>query len=152
DARPKADIKIRKKRTRFLSHEEETQVLKTAPASWRWRIIAAIETGLRLEEQFSLLQGDLDLRSKRVRVRPEVAKNAKPRWVPLTERALAAINGAWIETSEYVFPRDDGQRFAWNSSYVNTRFKRIANDAKVDDVRWHDLRRTCGCRLLQDRR
>lgn len=29
--------------------------------------------------------------------------------------------------------------------------KGAARRAGIHDLRWHDLRRTCGCRLLQDR-
>lgn len=32
----------------------------------------------------------------------------------------------------------------------SARYWRARAAAGVPDVRWHDLRRTCGCRLLQD--
>jgi integrase len=41
----------------------------------------------------------------------------------------------------------DGRRF-W---HLDKAFRGACRRARVADVRWHDLRRTCGCRLLQDR-
>ena len=32
---------------------------------------------------------------------------------------------------------------------MNKGLKRAAERAKIDDLRWHDLRRTAGCRWLQ---
>lgn len=52
-------------------------------------IAFAIDTGLRKEEQFSLLVSDIDFGAKQLRVRKEVAKNRKARMVPLLDRALA---------------------------------------------------------------
>jgi integrase/recombinase XerD len=48
--------------------------------------------------------------------------------------------------SRYVFCHDNGDR------YVNMEkgLKAARRRAALRAMRWHDLRRTCGCRLLQD--
>lgn len=125
--------------------------MQAASDSWAWRIIFAIETGLRKEEQFSLLQTDLRLERGVLHVRQEISKSYS-REVPITDRAMEAITHMRREASLHVCPRADGQRFAPGTAKIWERLQRIAKKAGVEDLRWHDLRRTCGCRLLQDRR
>ncbi len=161
----KADIKARIHRKRYLSHEEEHRILSTAPQRWRWRIMFAVESGLRKEEQFSLEKRDVDTRRGFITVRAEIAKNGKERRVPLTDRARKAVKEMHDMTSIYVCPKDDATRVAQDSAYVNQCLQEIAAAAGIPatrmrrsdgkmfvDLRWHDLRRTCGVRLLRDRR
>lgn len=146
-----ADIKKRHHRKRYLTHDEENRLLKAAPLVWRSRMVFAIETGLRKEEMFSLLRTDIKLKEKRVHVRAEVAKTVE-RLVPLTDRALAAYRQMETVASEFVCPKLDGTRVAQDSAYVNKVLQQVAASVGIYNLRWHDLRRTCGVRLLQDRR
>jgi len=160
----KADIKRRLHRKRYLTHQEENNILRVASPMWRWRILFAIETGLRREEQFSLERRDIDLRRGFITVRAEIAKNGKERKVPITDRVRKAIKEMTSLTSIYVCPKDDDSRVAQNSAAVNKTLDQIAvaagipatrmrkNGTAVVDLTWHDLRRTCGVRLLRDRR
>lgn len=148
-------------RTRYLDHEEEARLLATIRARTqndpRLRYLAeavefAIDTGLRLEEQFSMTWREYDPRRQRVRVRPEIAKSGEERIVPLlTERAKSilaqmsrrlrlAVGPDWI------WSRPDGDRYP----HRDKAFKSAVAAAGLKDVRWHDLRRTCGCRRIQD--
>jgi len=68
--------------------------------------------------------------------------------VPLTPRALEVLGQQRCHwTSPYVFWKGDGSRYS--------RFTRglagAAKRAGITHVQWNDLRRTCGCRLLQER-
>lgn len=161
-----ADIKARIKRENYLTHDMEEQILAVATNLWRFRMIFAIETGLRLEEWCSLLREHVDLKRDQIRVLADVAKNRSERKVPMTPRAREAY--LWtlrmIPKSDYAFPRDDGQRIAWNSPTVWRRLQEFARAAWCPEVPEdqrlpphlslgpHWLRKTCGCRLLQDRR
>lgn len=147
-------------RRRYLSHAEEARLLAVARAreakDKRLRGLAdaiafAIDTGLRLDEQFSLRWPDVNMRTKRVTVRAEVAKSGKERVVPLLPRSaqiLAQMPRRLrpAEDGDWVWGRADGERYpnrtkAFGSALTATGLK---------GVRWHDLRRTCGCRRLQD--
>lgn len=136
-------------RERYLSHEEEAALIANAPDTIRDAIIFAIDTGLRAEEQWSLTRADFNWSRRRVRVDAKVAKSSKSRWVPLLERAsdiaerLRASN-----RSDFVFWRYDGERVGHTWAY--RELQRAAKAAGIQDLEWHDLRRTCGCRLLQD--
>jgi integrase len=145
------DISSRNERNRYLTHDEERALLLAAPEAWKWRIVFAIETGLRKEEQFGLPWSQVDLKAKHLRITAEMAKNGKERFVPLTARAIQAATQMRVKGSEWVCPRPDGERFAWNSPNIWRGLQAIAETANINNLNWHDLRRTCGCRLLQDR-
>lgn len=163
-----AFLKMRKRslrrgapKTRYLSHEEEARLLKCAkwydeewkvgrpPARMYPRILFAIESGLRVEEQRELKWSDVDLEQGHLIVRADVAKSHKERRVPLTPRMLDVLGDCRVNenVSEYVFPSplSAGRVDNWNKAW-----RRVRADAELHDVDWHDLRRTCGCRLLQD--
>ena len=139
-------------RLRYLSPAEESAILAHAPPKARLTIIVAIDTGLRKEEQFSLLWSDVDLGKRELRVRAEVAKSSKTRVVPLLERTyqlLTAMRRA--PASPFVFATGPGKRYSAGSPTNYEALQKAARRAKIGEhVEWHDLRRTCGCRLLQD--
>src|SRR6266536_2289352 len=98
-------------RRRYLSHEEESRLLKAADPRVRQHIIFAIETGLRQEEQFSLKWEQVDLHRRELKL--FVTKTGTPRIVPLSDRALIALQSLPpAPTSPFVFvnPRT-GQRY-----------------------------------------
>jgi integrase len=148
-------------RTRYLDHDEEHEILECAPKKARKAIEFAIDTGLRKEEQFSLLRTDVNARVKDVNVREEVAKSLKPRRVPLWERALRIATGMPADLrSPYLFTTYKGERYSEQSPYHYEALQKAVRRANkkraakgippMEHVEWHDLRRTCGCRLLQD--
>ncbi len=133
-------------RTRYLSHEEERLLLAKASPRLTDGIAWAIDTGLRKEEQFSRRRAHL--RPGRITVDGAGSKNSKPREVPLLPRA------AQISAQLPYHLRTD---FLWVNPQTGTRYRTLDRGLKaackragIADVRWHDLRRTCGCRLLQD--
>lgn len=132
-------------RTRYLSRDEYIALLAGASDHLVPLIRFAVATGLRFEEQFSLTWEQVN------RTRKELSlvdtKTGTPRIVPLTEDALAVIDGiAPYYNSPYIFYKDDGSRYGT----VKTAFKTAIRRAKIKDLRWHDLRRTCGSWMLQN--
>lgn len=152
-------------RTRYLSHEEEAEIIAHASPKASQAIMFAIDTGLRLEEQRSLMVTDVHLRKPELRIRAEVTKSTKERLVPLLPRAhrlLSELLRVRDLRSPYVFTTNQGARYSEGSPYFYEELQkavRRANKARaakgldpMEHVEWHDLRRTCGCRLLQDRK
>lgn len=150
-------------RTRYLSQDEEQEVLACAAPKALKAIIFAIETGLRKTEQFSMLRADIDKRSRQIMVRGEIAKNHKQRTVPLFERALAVLDRMPADLrSPYLFVTKDGHPYSGDSPTHYEALQKAVRRANASrlkvgrapmaHVEWHDLRRTCGCRLLQDRK
>ncbi|MEM6623874.1 MAG: tyrosine-type recombinase/integrase [Pseudomonadota bacterium] len=143
-------------RTRYLSHDEEVALLEAARArADKDRRVAglaeaiefAIDTGARLEEQFGMKWQDVSQKREEIRIRSESAKGGKGRVIPLFERSAQIlaqlprpIEGGWI------WRKRDGSRFNDRTD----AFKTACKAAGIKDLLWHDLRRTCGCRRLQD--
>lgn len=152
-------------RERYLSHEEEGVILAQARARYdRERaaglhtraltalmqlsaIALAIDTGLRDEELLRLDWGDVDLDHHQVTVTAERAKNSRARVVPLLPRAQRILAGLPRHgRARTVIWHREGDQF----SELNHALQRYGSRVGVTGIRWHDLRRTCGCRLLQD--
>ncbi len=131
---------------RFMTHEEERALLNTAPSDMKMAmLIAAVETGLREDEQLSLRWSHVSLERRTISLPETLTKTSKPRIIPLTDRAMGAFGMLKKgEPDELVFPRRGGKKY----SDVDTFWPRWKEDAKVKDLRWHDLRHTFARRWL----
>lgn len=133
------------RRTRYLTHAEERRVLDYASLYLEPMIAFAIDTGLRLEEQLSMTWDQVDLRRREI-VIPRT-KTDNPRTVPLLNRVATILAQQPRHfTSPYVWCKQDGSRY----HKLTRGLAGAARRGCVENLRWHDLRRTCGCRLLQD--
>ena len=165
--RAKRGLRESPPRTRYLSRAEEARLLDSAMPYVRDAILFAIYSGLRQEEQFSLTWSQVDLVRKQVTISAGTAKGKRERTVILLKPALDVLARMPRHlTSGYVFhhgaattkrgpvrraalprpERNDGERF----NHLDRGLRRAASRAKVVSLRWHDLRRTHGCRLLQE--
>ncbi len=158
--RAKRGLKESPPRTRYLSHDEETRLIAGASSPLRQAIMLAIDSGLRKEELFSLTWPQVDLRTRTITTTKDT-KNGRERVVPFGERSAhflaqwKAANQSARVASVHVFhhPDDDrhgldGQRFAG----LDKGFQKLVQRVGIPDLIWHDLRRTAGCRWLQDQR
>lgn len=152
-------------RERYLDHDEEEEAITHAPPKSKRAILFGIDTGLRKAEQFGVEWRDMDFKKHRIRVRKELAKTGKERYVPMVLRVRALLKEMHAERNlkcPYVFATNRGDRYSETSPYYYEALQtavRRANKARkakglpeMEHVEWHDLRRTCGCRLLQDRK
>lgn len=145
--RRKKGLKESPPRTRYLTHAEEEALLLNATPEVRRAIMFAIDTGLRREEQFALTWDRVDMARGRLTMPKELTKSNKPREVPFFGRAaqLLAQSPRHIRCP-FVFWHEDGIRY----KTMNKGLKAAARRAGIKDLKWHDLRRTFGCRRLQD--
>lgn len=142
-------------------------------------IAVAIDTGLRDEEQLRLRWPQVDLDRDQIFIPGEKAKSGRDRWVPMLPRTKAILEALpRNKRTDLVFWHRSGKGFydlnhtlqelAAEVGIVDEQQKearvkkRAAKGRKASKdkrlqrpasaLRWHDLRRTCGCRLLQDHR
>lgn len=154
-------------RNRVLSHQEEANLIGSAiewverprsderyPVPWHVIIPAAIDSGLRKEELFSLEhKTQLRLDRSEFFIPAKSAKSGRDRSVPILDRTRGLITSLPVFLGKpWVFHRADGNRYSPKSPYVWESFQKIRKNAGIEDLTLHDLRRTCGCRLLRDRR
>jgi integrase len=156
-SRRKAGLTESQPRTRILSHEEEKLILKNAPPTAGRMITFALDTGLRKGKQFALLKTDFVMNRGRpeILVRKEVSKSKRSRRVPLSTRSHQLLLTMLAEDglkSPYLFHKKDGARYSPATTNYYRNLQKACQRSKITEhVTWHDLRRTCGCRLLQDR-
>lgn len=140
-------------------------------------IAVAIDTGLRDEEQLRLDWPRVDLDRDQIFIPANKSKGHRARYVPLLPRTRAILvglprhpktnlvfwhrsgvgfydlNHALQELAADVGIRDEDAEAA-RERKRKAKGRKPSNDPRlqrpVTGIRWHDLRRTCGCRLLQD--
>lgn len=129
-------------RTRRLVDDEEARLLATAKiygGEIGPIITLAIETAMRRGEISAMQWENLD-RKSRVLLLPET-KNGTPRRVPLSSRALAALDG---------LPRRiDGKVWDMKPDSISQAFDRVCLSAGVEGLTFHDLRHEATSRLFE---
>lgn len=125
-------------RVRFLTRAEYAELLAKAGAL-HGIIVVAIETGMRMGEILSLRWTDIDWRHNSARL--PTSKNLEPRTIPLTPTARAQIRAqARHAETPLVFHTKDGR--ALRVIDISRKFRKVAEDAGIEDFRFHDLRHT----------
>lgn len=150
--RGKAGLKEGAPRTRYWTAAEEIAVLAKAAPKARNVFAFLVDTGLRKEELCSLLLTDLDLAAEQLTIRAEIAKSGRSRTVPLLPRALdiaSRLKGDRVGAVP-LFVTASGARYSPQSPTLYEALQKACRRAGVAPTSLHDLRRTCGCRLLQD--
>lgn len=162
--RAKRGLKESPGRKRYLSETEEAALLaacvppnpprlsdprrvkpRRRPYLVKEAIILAIDSGLRQKELFSLTWAQVDLR-RRIITTTTDTKSGKSRMVPIAHRSAQLLEALPRHIkSPYVLYDADGNRFV----QFNKGFASACRRAGIKDLRWHDLRRTAGCRWLQ---
>jgi integrase len=144
--RARRGLKEAPPRTRYLTEDEERRLVEATTPAVRAAVILAIDTGLRREELFGLRWSQVD-HLRGIIATTTRTKSGRARKVPLPERSaqiLARLPRSISSDFVLVNP-DTGHRYVQQ----NKGFKAAARRARITDLRWHDLRRTAGCRWLQ---
>jgi integrase len=133
------------KRDRFLTVEELQRFMTgLAHVSIKARayLLLILLTASRRSEARSIKWADID-EATRLWKKPRT-KNGKSQFVPLPVQVLEALR-ALPRTSEYVFSGKDGQ--PWAGATAEKTWRLIRRRWGMEDVRLHDLRRTCASYL-----
>ena len=150
DTNPVRSVKLFKennKRVRFLSEEEETE-LRKAIGEIEWPIVAvAVHTGLRQAEQFKLRWENVDFATGIITV-PR-SKHGEARRLPMndTAREILRTRPSRLK-SAYVFASETGETPIDARNYMRRTFLPALKVAKIEGLRWHDLRHTFASRLV----
>lgn len=167
----KSPLKRKVRRTRILSHDEEARLelaclaylnLPGQPSQRHERlmsvaaVLVSLDTGLRRGELRALAPSDFQAAGEHGAIvvrRSDDGDEDGPiksetRMVPLTQRARN-----WLDMlpghhrSPWMFWHGRGSRY----KTFNAGFGKLCEAADLDDLTWHDLRRTFGCRHLRDK-
>lgn len=143
-----------------LSDLQLEQLLSSVKCHWHNALFALIaDTGLRVSEVIGLRVNDLWLEGQAVTtldVRADIAKNHKPRTIPLTFRSLEAINK--LEQFHWVRDADPLQHYAfpgraWNAPISRRTIHRLCVSYGKTILQCHlhphMLRHTFATRLMR---
>lgn len=143
--RRRKGLKEAQKRTRYLTQEEETALLEKISEPAKLAVMLSIDSGMRDQEVMGLTWDRIDFKNGTIRTGKKT-KSGKERFAPLAQRSAQALSRHPRHIkSEFVFYHDDGTRYG----RVVKAFRTAVKNAKLKDVRWHDLRRTFGVRRLR---
>lgn len=130
-------------RNRRLAPEEEAILLERCDEAnpyFRPLVLLALETAMRQGELLSLEWTQVHLPRRSIML--EVTKNGDAREVPLSSRAVDVLRN---------LPRSlDGRVFPLAQDAFKTRFRRLCAAAKLEGLRFHDLRHEATSRLFEN--
>lgn len=134
-----------RKRERYVSTAEERALALVAGPWLRGMIAFALATGLRVTEQLELTWDRV--RGDELVFRPEDQKSGRDRRRALNATALLVLERQpRAEGCDYVF-HVDGEPVKRRT--LHDLWTAARERAGIDDLIWHDLRRTCGQRMLE---
>lgn len=129
-----------KGRDRRLEDGEEERLLAVASPQFKPVILFALETAMRRKELADLRWKCVNLVNRNVVL--SETKNSEARTVPLSPRALAVLRE---------LPRSIDQKSVFNFSedQITTAMKLARKKARLDDLRFHDLRHEATSRFFE---
>jgi excisionase family DNA binding protein len=132
---------------RILSREEEQLLLEASPPYLRLILIVALNTGMRRGEIFNLRWGQVDLKARRIRV--EVTKNGRVRYVDINSVLLPVLQGHKKSNGQYSYVFAN-PKTGKPLTDVKRSFDKACKQAGVSQLRFHDLRHTFASRLVEN--
>lgn len=123
---------------RYLTRAQFAALKKALPAHLRALAEFSVETGLRMRNATGLTWAQVDMRRQQLTIPASRAKAGETIAIPLSARAMTVLRKQRGKHATHVFtfrgePIDDANGRA---------FKQAAKRAKLDWLRWHDLRHT----------
>lgn len=135
------------RRERILSYDEERRLLEACNgrcSHLKPIVIAAVDTGCRRGELFTLKWSDVDFASRTIKIRAVNSKTARARILPMTPRLYAELETLWqsspLNPDNLVFGVQDTVKKSWKS---------VCTKAGIDSLRFHDLRHSAITRMVQ---
>ncbi|MDR0572382.1 MAG: site-specific integrase [Rickettsiales bacterium] len=107
-------------RERYLTPNECQRLINSCNPYLQRLVIFLLETGMRINETLNLLFTDLaheqDTKIIFVRVRKEISKSKRERWIPLSTQAMEQVNKQKIDfpNSAFIFTDNKGNYYKTN--------------------------------------
>ncbi len=136
-----AKPKPAKGRDRRLEEGEEKKLFEAANPAFQAVILFAFETAMRREEIANLRWKNVNAKARYVYL-PET-KNSEARTVPLSAAAVDILKN---------IPRVEGEErvFGMASDQITDTMKKVRAKAKLEDIRFHDLRHEATSRFFEN--
>ncbi len=134
--------------TRILTHAEEEQLISNSPPLLASIIFIALNTAMRKMEILSLKWDYIDLEKNFITLPQTNTKAKKTRVIPINSLVRTVFLELKIKSdgSSYVFPSESKNG---HISWITHSFGSSCKRAKIENLRFHDLRHTCATRMLE---
>jgi integrase len=149
-------------RERRLEGDEEERLLAAASPELQILIKLALETAMRREELVTLTWGQIDFKRRTVTLLAADTKNATARTIPLSPKALEILKTLQMEhcsTAPLAASGESGSEapkvsvgrlFDLTPDAVTKSMARACKAAKIEGLRFHDLRHEATSRLFEN--
>jgi integrase len=136
---------------RILTTEEEERLLTCSPPHLRAILICALNTGMRKGEIISLKWSNVDLENNVFTLEHTNTKSKKTWRIPINFKLRKLLLEQKLKSggSEHVFPNSNGNPYTRQDS-LNRVFIGALKRAKIEGLRFHDLRHTAATRMVEE--
>jgi integrase len=132
--------RLPKGRSRRLTLNEVNALIAATESPLLGQLVKfALETGMRRSEICALTWADIDLNKSMATLRD--SKNGESRLIPLSDRAKTTL--------EAISESREGRVFRVSPDSISQAFKRACRRAKLNDLRFHDLRHEATSRFFE---
>jgi integrase len=139
------------RRTRVLTQQEESRLMKEAAPHLKPIIQCALLQGMRLQEILHLKVSDLDFEAGTITIRAELNKTGKLDVIPIRDELLPTLKELIADNggrSPYLFNyHDPGSNEYRPIVTIQRSFREACRRAEIEGLQFRDLRRTCSTRL-----
>ena len=137
-------------RTRFLTTEEATRLLAACNEDFRDVVLMALHSGCRKSEISSLTWANVDLVTRTFTVQACYAKNGETKTLPMSDELFAMFQRRHDEREKRLDDLVFVSRYnrPWKS--WSTAWQNACERAKLEGVRFHDLRHCFGSCLAMN--
>ena len=133
--------KVNNELVRYLTADQETELLEALPEQYRSLVTVALHTGLRQGELLALQWSDIDWNAGIVTVQQTKA-GCRLR-IPMNSVVVGVLSGLQTNASHDI----ESRTFPFSPHYVRRVFNRAVIAAGLAPFRFHDLRHTFASRL-----
>jgi integrase len=105
-------------------------------------VLLSLNMGIRQDNMFTLLWGDVDLATKIVTIRAEEAKGGRMLRLPINRVAFNVLT-AWKDQSEKTGPADlvfPSPKTGGKLDNCDSSWMKLLREAQIEKFRWHDMR------------
>lgn len=131
---------------RYLSKNEEVSLFRVASAIWQDIIFVELQTGLR-QTNIRLFQGkNIKLDCRIIEITEN--KGNKHIKLPMTDKLYNFFKDKNLKADDYVFLNPKTNK-PYDKQVFQREWVALVKKAKIEPIRFHDLRHTVGTRLAE---
>lgn len=143
-------LPLNNKKERILTLDEEKRLFAACDPYLRNIIVTALYTGMRKGEIITLKWDNVDLESGLITIDQTNSKSKKTRRIPINSIVRKLLLGQRLKSAgnEHVFLSSKGTPYLRQDS-LNRAFILALRKAKIQGLRFHDLRHTAATRMIE---